>query len=75
MDHKKVNYPPYKAQGGEMKKIENCNYAVQLAKAVKFSVVGIDGKNIYDKNKNLTLCMGFFFLSFVCLFLFWNHKA
>lgn len=55
VDHKKVNYPPFKAQGGEMKKIENCNYAVQLAKAVKFSVVGIDGKNIYDKNKNLTL--------------------
>ena len=40
-----------------MKKIENCNYAVQLAKAVKYSVVGIDGKNIYDKNKNLTLCI------------------
>lgn len=55
VDHKKVNYPPFKAQGAEMKKIENCNYAVQLAKAVKFSVVGIDGKNIYDKNKNLTL--------------------
>jgi len=55
VDHKKVNYPPFKAQGGEMKKIENCNYAVQLAKAVKYSVVGIDGKNIYDKNKNLTL--------------------
>jgi len=55
VDHKKVNYPPFRAQGAEMKKIENCNYAVQLAKAVKFSVVGIDGKNIYDKNKNLTL--------------------
>jgi len=55
VDHKKVNYPPFKAQGAEMKKIENCNYAVQLAKTVKYSVVGIDGKNIYDKNKNLTL--------------------
>jgi len=55
VDHKKVNYPPYKAQGAEMKKLENCNYAVQLAKQVKYSVVGIDGKNIYDKNKNLTL--------------------
>jgi hypothetical protein len=29
---------------------------VNLAKQVKFSVVGIDGKNIFDKNKNLTLC-------------------
>jgi len=55
VDWKKVNQPPFKAQGGEMKKIENCNYAVQLAKTVKFSVVGIDGKNIYDKNKMLTL--------------------
>jgi len=55
VDQKKVNYSPFKAQGVEMKKIENCNYAVQLAKAVKFSVVGIDGKNVYDKNKNLTL--------------------
>lgn len=55
VDQKRVNYPPWKMPGGEMKKIENCNYAVQLAKNVKFSVVGIDGKNIFDKNKNLTL--------------------
>jgi len=55
VDQKKVNYPPYKAMGGEMKKLENCNYAVQLAKQVGFSVVGIGGKNIYDKNKMLTL--------------------
>jgi len=55
VDQKKVNYPPWKAQGSDMKKIENCNYAVQLAKQLKFSVVGIDGKNIFDKNKNLTL--------------------
>jgi len=55
VDQKKVNYPPWKAMGGEMKKIENCNYAVALAKQVNFSVVGIDGKNVYDKNKMLTL--------------------
>jgi len=55
VDQKKVNYPPWKVPGSEMKKIENCNYAVQLAKQLKFSVVGIDGKNIFDKNKNLTL--------------------
>jgi hypothetical protein len=55
VDQKKVNYPPWKMPGGDMKKIENCNYAVQLAKQLRFSVVGIDGKNIYDKNKNLTL--------------------
>eukprot|EP01113_Clastostelium_recurvatum_P015423 TRINITY_DN185_c0_g1_i3.p1 TRINITY_DN185_c0_g1~~TRINITY_DN185_c0_g1_i3.p1 ORF type:complete len:620 (+),score=192.08 TRINITY_DN185_c0_g1_i3:184-2043(+) len=55
VDQKRVNYPPWKAMGGEMKKIENCNYAVALAKQVGFSVVGIDGKNVYDKNKMLTL--------------------
>ncbi|KAM9982291.1 hypothetical protein ACTFIZ_006809 [Dictyostelium cf. discoideum] len=55
VDHKKVNYPPYKAMGAEMKKIENCNYAIQLGKDCKYSLVGIDGKNVYDKNKTLTL--------------------
>jgi hypothetical protein len=49
VDQKKVNYPPFEAQGGEQKKIENCNYALQLAKEVKFSVVET------DKNKDLTL--------------------
>ncbi|KAK5583127.1 hypothetical protein RB653_004717 [Dictyostelium firmibasis] len=55
VDHKKVNYPPYKAMGAEMKKLENCNYAIQLGKDCKYSLVGIDGKNVYDKNKTLTL--------------------
>jgi len=55
VDHKRVNYPPWRAAGSDMKKLENCNYAVQLAKCMNFSVVGIDGKNIFDKNKNLTL--------------------
>jgi len=34
---------------------ENCNYAVELGKACKFSLVGIDGKDIYDCNETLTL--------------------
>ncbi|EFA82649.1 actin bundling protein [Heterostelium album PN500] len=55
VDNKRVNYPPYKAMGGEMKKLENCNYAIELGKKMNFSLVGIDGKNIYDKNKTLTL--------------------
>ncbi|KAF2075329.1 hypothetical protein CYY_003358 [Polysphondylium violaceum] len=55
VDHKRVNYPPYKAMGAEMKKIENCNYAVELGKNVKYSLVGIDGKNVYDKNKTPVL--------------------
>lgn len=37
-----------------MKKLENCNYAVDLGKQMGFSVVGIGGKDIFDGNK-LTL--------------------
>ena len=50
----KVNKPPYKAMGGNMKKLENCNYAVELAQQMRFSVVGIGGKDIFDGSK-LTL--------------------
>ena len=38
-----------------MKKLENCNYAVELAQKLKFSVVGIDGKDLNGGNKTLTL--------------------
>ena len=34
---------------------ENCNYAVELGKQVKFSLVGIAGNDIYDGNETLTL--------------------
>ena len=34
---------------------ENCNYAVELGKVFKFSLVGIDGKDLYDCNETLTL--------------------
>ena len=34
---------------------ENCNYAVELGKKCKFSLVGIDGKDLYDGNMTLTL--------------------
>ena len=40
--------------GGNMKRLENCNYAVELAQQVGFSVVGIGGKDLYDGSK-LTL--------------------
>ena len=35
--------------------VENCNYAVELGKQCKFSLVGIAGKDIYDGNETLTL--------------------
>jgi len=40
-----------------MEKIENCNYAVELGKQCKFSLVGIAGKDIYDGNETLTLAL------------------
>ena len=46
-----MNKAPFKAIGGNMKKLENCNYAVELAKSMNFSVVGIGGKDIQDGNK------------------------
>ncbi|CAN6630895.1 fimbrin [Trichomonascus vanleenenianus] len=37
------------------KAVENTNYAVELGKANKFSLVGIEGADITDGNKTLTL--------------------
>lgn len=56
VDWKRVNNPPF-GMGGNMKKIENCNYAVELGKQLKFSLVGINGKDINDGNKTLTLAV------------------
>ncbi|VVT45774.1 uncharacterized protein SAPINGB_P000884 [Magnusiomyces paraingens] len=53
-----VNKPP--ANGGEMlrfKAVENTNYAVELGKANKFSLVGIEGADITDGQKTLTLAL------------------
>ncbi|XP_076746833.1 plastin-3 isoform X1 [Maylandia zebra] len=54
----KVNRPPFKAGGGHLKKIENCNYAVQLGKQkAGFFLVGIGGQDLYDGNPTLTLAL------------------
>ncbi|VDN59057.1 unnamed protein product [Dracunculus medinensis] len=42
---------------GMMDQIQNCNYAVELGKQLKFSLVGIQGKDIYDGNQTLTLAL------------------
>ncbi|XP_035583751.1 plastin-1 isoform X2 [Zalophus californianus] len=53
-----VNKPPYPALGGNMKKIENCNYAVELGKnKAKFSLVGIAGQDLNEGNSTLTLAL------------------
>ncbi|XP_019941703.1 plastin-3-like [Paralichthys olivaceus] len=53
----KVNKPPYPKLGTNMKKLENCNYAVELGKSAKFSLVGIGGQDLNDGNATLTLAL------------------
>lgn len=38
-----------------MEKLENCNYAVELGKQLKFSLVGIAGNDLSEGNATLTL--------------------
>lgn len=38
-----------------MEKLENCNYAVELGRQLKFSLVGIAGQDLNDGNATLTL--------------------
>lgn len=58
VDWKKVNRPPYPALGTNMKKLENCNYAVALGKQeAKFSLVGIGGQNINEGSEMHTLAL------------------
>ncbi|XP_026472363.1 plastin-1-like [Ctenocephalides felis] len=40
-----------------MEKLENCNYAVDLGKQIKFSLVGIAGQDISEGNATLTLAL------------------
>jgi len=52
------------------KQLENCNYAVELGKQLKFSLVGVAGSDINAGNKKLTLAivwqaMRYFVLNFL----------
>ncbi|CAL4125527.1 unnamed protein product [Meganyctiphanes norvegica] len=40
-----------------MEKLENCNYAVELGKKLKFSLVGIAGQDLAEGNPTLTLAL------------------
>lgn len=53
----RVNKPPYPRIGAMMKKIENCNLAVENGKTMKYSLIGIAGNDIYDQNRTLTLAL------------------
>merc|ERR1711935_411511 len=55
-----VNKPPYPsvdADGPSMRKIENCHYAVEIGKKLKYSLIGVAGIDIYDQTKKLTLAL------------------
>ncbi|XP_029983576.1 plastin-1 [Sphaeramia orbicularis] len=55
---KKVNNPPYPVLGANMKKLENCNYAVELGRDVAhFSLVGIGGENLNQGSPMHTLAL------------------
>ncbi|KAM4702355.1 LOW QUALITY PROTEIN: plastin-2 [Discoglossus pictus] len=57
VDWNRVNKPPYPT-GENMKKLENCNYAVELGKnKAKFSLVGIAGQDLHEGNRTLTLAL------------------
>jgi hypothetical protein len=55
VDWKRANMPPFPQRGGNLKMVENCNYCVELGTQLKFSLVGIQGKDIYDAIKTLVL--------------------
>ncbi|KAI4892132.1 hypothetical protein NFI96_029302 [Prochilodus magdalenae] len=58
VDWRRVNRPPYPILGSNMKKLENCNYAVDLGKReAKFSLVGIGGENINEGSSLHTLAL------------------
>ncbi|XP_046695840.1 plastin-2 isoform X1 [Silurus meridionalis] len=58
VDWDRVNKPPYPKLGSKMKKLENCNYAVELGKKeAKFSLVGIAGQDLHEGNRTLTLAL------------------
>ncbi|XP_064021175.1 plastin-1 isoform X1 [Pogoniulus pusillus] len=58
VDWNHINKPPYPLLGGNMKKIENCNYAVELGKTkARFSLVGIAGHDLNEGNPTLTLAL------------------
>lgn len=47
----------FEIAGGNMKKLENCNYAIELGKKMNFSLIGIDGSNINQADETLTLAL------------------
>ena len=64
VDWKSVN--TNRAKMNAFNKLENCNQAVKLGKELKFSMVGIGGKDFVDGNKKLILAVVSCALLFNC---------
>jgi plastin-1 len=56
VDWKKVNRGPPPIVS-KFKRVENCNYVTVLGKSLKFSLVGIQGSDLVDGTKKLTLAL------------------
>jgi len=41
----------------KFKQVENCNYAIEIGRKIKFSLVGVGGQDIQSGNKKLTLAI------------------
>lgn len=52
---KHINKKPANGEMSRFKALENTNYGVEIGKANNFSLVGIDGSDIVDGNRILTL--------------------
>ena len=50
-----------------MEKLENCNYAVELGRQLKFSLVGIAGQDISEGNATLTLGIWSSLILLICI--------
>uniref|UniRef100_H2ZFT5 Uncharacterized protein n=1 Tax=Ciona savignyi TaxID=51511 RepID=H2ZFT5_CIOSA len=56
VDWSKVTQPPYKPPA-QFKKRANCQYAIDLAKTLGFKIVNIDGNDIFNEQRKLTLAV------------------
>jgi hypothetical protein len=57
VNKKMVNKGPFKQSTAMLKKLENLNYAVKIGNDMGYSLVGVAGSSIYEKNDTLTLAL------------------
>ena len=58
VDWKRVNKTAtYKRPGGIQRKLENCGYALDVARDLKCKIIGIGGENIAESHKMYTLAV------------------